>query len=729
MYKNGTEVNVTRWTAETFVATDDPSLGVAYPFLPRNVTRLNNYIGRSNWGTDAAFNGAIKYVRIYTRAISGTEAGNNAATYTLTYASSGATSGTAPSSQSGNGLTTLSSNTGNLKRSGHFFNGWTATEGGATAITGTYNLTANTTLHPVWIPIPSAPIISASRASSTSLSVAITAPAINASSVDGYQVETSTDGSTWSVAANNVAAGATSHTITGLTTGTPYYVRVAAKYVGQLSAYGYNWQPIYEVTSPKRNSGAIVYADGFGLGINDAATTASNNFTRVRYRMAATNGGVNNYVDANFSRTLGTKTTYSESFDSIARLRVPTTSSGNPGDTSNPNHFEIHANVSDLNVESNVSGVQNGAGLTGRLEIWPWNYDVAAANDLTARTTNVYDDSDQPILNVSSGSEYGSFQLHQLSDTPRTIFAWNRHFRQDAQDIGFGQYTETYVPTQSLHTDWTFAAENNGYVTPSNFNLKIFVDVPVTPTATTYTISYSAGTGGAGSAPSSPTSVTEGSTFSTPANTYTRDGYTFAGWSDGVAAYLAGVTYPATGAVTGNVALTATWTANTLTVTTNEQGGNDLANLTTTTGGSIPSPGTPTRDGYTFNGWFTASAGGTAINFPYTHGQTENFTLFAQWTAVTPEQNLPDTTPNAPSNTGPTDNGTATDPDDSNSSNVATNTKSDGKNKSNTTGNKQVTDSSSDLPITGEQIAAKLLVALMAIVGGSLLLWRRRLLT
>jgi uncharacterized repeat protein (TIGR02543 family) len=47
------------------------------------------------------------------------------------------------------------------------------------------------------------------------------------------------------------------------------------------------------------------------------------------------------------------------------------------------------------------------------------------------------------------------------------------------------------------------------------------------------------------------------------------------------------------------------------------------------------SPGTPTRSGYSFAGWFTASSGGSAISFPFAHGQTANFTLYAQWTADT----------------------------------------------------------------------------------------------
>jgi len=70
-------------------------------------------------------------------------------------------------------------------------------------------------------------------------------------------------------------------------------------------------------------------------------------------------------------------------------------------------------------------------------------------------------------------------------------------------------------------------------------------------------------------------------------------------------------------------------------VTTDEQGGSAIANATTTTGASMNSPGTPTRAGYAFAGWFTASSGGTAIGFPYAHGQTADFTLYAQWTLLT----------------------------------------------------------------------------------------------
>jgi uncharacterized repeat protein (TIGR02543 family) len=73
-----------------------------------------------------------------------------------------------------------------------------------------------------------------------------------------------------------------------------------------------------------------------------------------------------------------------------------------------------------------------------------------------------------------------------------------------------------------------------------------------------------------------------------------------------------------------------------LTVTYNSQSGSSITAGSTSTGGSVAvSPGTPTRTGYTFAGWFVATSGGSAITFPYAHGQTANFTLYAQWTAAT----------------------------------------------------------------------------------------------
>lgn len=68
-----------------------------------------------------------------------------------------------------------------------------------------------------------------------------------------------------------------------------------------------------------------------------------------------------------------------------------------------------------------------------------------------------------------------------------------------------------------------------------------------------------------------------------------------------------------------------------LTVGTEEQGGSAIASASTTVGGTLADPGSPARAGFRFDGWFTSASGGTAVTFPYAHGQTSNFTLYAQW--------------------------------------------------------------------------------------------------
>lgn len=170
MYKDGVEVDTE--VGQVTMTNDSSSLGSAYPSLPLTINRTENYIGRSNWGLDPAFDGALKYVRIYTSALSAADITANATTYTLTYATSGFDSGTAPAAVTGNGLITLTTNTGNLVKAGHTFGGWATSAGQTTAISGSYNLTANITLHPVWIPdatttIAPPPVVPAPTTSTT----------------------------------------------------------------------------------------------------------------------------------------------------------------------------------------------------------------------------------------------------------------------------------------------------------------------------------------------------------------------------------------------------------------------------------------------------------------------------------------------------------------------------------------------------------------------------------
>ena len=148
-------------------------------------------------------------------------------------------------------------------------------------------------------------------------------------------------------------------------------------------------------------------------------------------------------------------------------------------------------------------------------------------------------------------------------------------------------------------------------------------------TAKTYTVTFNAN-GGNTPSPASK-SVTYDSTYGTLA-TATRTGYTFAGW------YTAssGGTKIETStkvAITSGQTLYAHWTAKTYTVTFNANGGNtpSPANKSVTYDSTYGTLATTSRSGYTFQGWYTASSGGTKITASSTVSITANQTLYAQW--------------------------------------------------------------------------------------------------
>jgi uncharacterized repeat protein (TIGR02543 family) len=243
----------------------------------------------------------------------------------------------------------------------------------------------------------------------------------------------------------------------------------------------------------------------------------------------------------------------------------------------------------------------------------------------------VYDNDDT----AAGASNYGSFQVHNLTDN-QTVLAWNRHYEANP-DIGFGNYLGT------SHTDWTFA-RNTNFSVPS-WKLQIYIDsmypagASFTPTNTSGFTMYAQWTANSlavtydsqlGSSISNGTTVTGGSIASSP-GTPTRAGYTFDGWFTAQSGGTA-ISFPYSHGRNSDFTLYAQWTANPLVVTYDSRGGSGIANGATVTGGSIASsPGAPTRSGFDFKGWYATSTGGSAISFPYSHGRTSHFTLYAQW--------------------------------------------------------------------------------------------------
>jgi uncharacterized repeat protein (TIGR02543 family) len=115
-------------------------------------------------------------------------------------------------------------------------------------------------------------------------------------------------------------------------------------------------------------------------------------------------------------------------------------------------------------------------------------------------------------------------------------------------------------------------------------------------------------------------------------------GYTFTGWN--TAANGSGTSFTATTTVTGNMTVYAQWTASgPYTVTFRLNDGTDTIwtarTVTTTAIGTADFPGAPSRTGYNFEGWNTATDS-SGSDFTASTAVTDNMTVYAQWTAVPP---------------------------------------------------------------------------------------------
>ena len=194
-----------------------------------------------------------------------------------------------------------------------------------------------------------------------------------------------------------------------------------------------------------------------------------------------------------------------------------------------------------------------------------------------------------------------------LPSSSRTGFTFNGWYTASSGGSFVGIAGTSYTPTTSitLFAQWT---------------------------AITFTVTWAANGGSV--SPASNSGV-YGATITAP--TPTRVGHTFLYWrnpaSGGDPIFLsAGASYT----IIGTITWTAIWSINTYTVTYNEQGGTTVSDATVNHGSSTTLPSI-SRSGFTFNGWYSASSGGTFLgNAGTSYGPvTSSVTIYAQWTAIT----------------------------------------------------------------------------------------------
>ena len=156
-----------------------------------------------------------------------------------------------------------------------------------------------------------------------------------------------------------------------------------------------------------------------------------------------------------------------------------------------------------------------------------------------------------------------------------------------------------------------------------------YSDYTTTCDATKATVTYDLN-GGAG-ATCEKVTVTKDVAFNLCSETPTKDGYTFAGWSDGTKTYAAGAEVT----VSDNTTFYASWKAKSITITWNLNYTGSPESATTTyiyNGEEIEMPENPTRTGYKFDGWYTAATDGTKVTeVGETNKPSADVTYYAHW--------------------------------------------------------------------------------------------------
>lgn len=232
--------------------------------------------------------------------------------------------------------------------------------------------------------------------------------------------------------------------------------------------------------------------------------------------------------------------------------------------------------------------------------------------------------------NANGGSGAPSTGTYYLQSTPGTITL------------------NSTTPTRSGYTflGWSTSssATSASYSAGGTMSLSANTTLYAVWRASSYTISYNANAGSdtTKNIPSSQTK-TYGTALILSSLVPLRYGYTFQGWATSSSATSA--TYRPGASFTTNATTTlyAVWAINTYIVSFNANGGSGAPSSFTKTYGSVSTIPTtvPTREGYTFLGWSTESAG---LIVSYQPGDSYdvdlNTTLYAVWSSNTIAPNI-----------------------------------------------------------------------------------------
>ena len=197
----------------------------------------------------------------------------------------------------------------------------------------------------------------------------------------------------------------------------------------------------------------------------------------------------------------------------------------------------------------------------------------------------------------------------------------------------FAGYTVTSGPTSGS------ASITSGTTLSLGANTYGAITVTATWTQETFTLSFD-GNGGTGTAPDDAV-VGVGTSYTMPSNPFSKTGYSFGGWNtkdDGSGSnYSAGTSYELDYEDGDEITLYAKWTLTDYTITYKDKGNVSFSGThgvgypTSYNYGTGATLDTPTKNGYTFGGYYTNTACTTGLTTAIGTSETGNKTFYAKW--------------------------------------------------------------------------------------------------
>ena len=243
--------------------------------------------------------------------------------------------------------------------------------------------------------------------------------------------------------------------------------------------------------------------------------------------------------------------------------------------------------------------------------------------DLAYEVTKVGYVSASGTIDLTAGDKQEPVTLERATYT--VTFDSDGGSAVDKQNVKYNEKaTKPVDPTKGGYdfVEWQLDGTKYDFGQPVNADITLKAVWKTNPGVQTYTVTFDSDGGTA----VQPESVKAGEKATRPTNP-TKDGYDFVEWQ------LNGTTYNFDDPVNADITLKAVWKANgqqptTYTVTFDSDGGTAVQPETVKAGETATKPADPTKDGFTFKGWYLD---GATESYDFSTKVSADITLKAKW--------------------------------------------------------------------------------------------------